>query len=60
MTQQQQRPQALTVPHDEPVQTPRCPWHQPRLERLHVSLDTASEAGSGSDLGNQTDVTTGT
>lgn len=47
---QQQQPQhPLTVPHDEPAQTYRRPWHQPRLERLHVSLDTASNNGPGVD-----------
>jgi len=27
------------------------PWQQPKLERLHVSLDTANAAGSGGDGG---------
>lgn len=33
------------------------PWQQPKLERLHVSLDTANSPGSGNDLGNMTKAT---
>ncbi len=41
MLQQQHQHQPLTVLHNQPEQTQRSPWHPPRLERLHVSLDTA-------------------
>ena len=58
MQAQQQCQQPITVRNDEPAQTPRRPWHQPCLERLHVSLDTAfggsrkvSDATQGFDSG---------
>jgi hypothetical protein len=35
---------------ESPVED-RQPWEQPKLERLHASLDTASSKGSGSDGG---------
>ena len=31
--------------------SPRRIWQRPTLQRLHVSLDTAESAGSGSDGG---------
>ncbi len=51
MHNQQQRPQPLTVPHDEPAQSPLSPWQRPSLERLHVSLDTAADTQSNADGG---------
>ncbi len=51
MHEQQQCQQPLTVAHDEPVQiSPLHPWQPPRLERLHVSLDTAQNGGDLNDL----------
>lgn len=48
---QQQCQQPLTVPYDEPAQPPRRSWHQPRFERLPVSLDTALSDAFGNDGG---------
>jgi hypothetical protein len=33
---------------------PRRAWERPTLQRLHVSLDTANEPGSGGDAGSAT------
>lgn len=35
----------------EPLVEECQPWEQPKLERLHVSLDTAVSQGSGTDGG---------
>ena len=32
----------------------RQPWHQPEIQRLNVSLDTASDTGSGPDALDET------
>ncbi|MCA9953770.1 MAG: hypothetical protein H6657_27800 [Ardenticatenaceae bacterium] len=32
-----------------PLQTPKQPWRKPDLQKLRVSLDTASAFGSGGD-----------
>ena len=48
MQEQQERP--VNTGQAAPGQSePRQPWQRPTLQRLHVSLDTANDAGSFSD-----------
>ena len=48
MDEQTTQPRVERAGQDPPIDE-RQPWQQPRLERLHVSLDTANSKGSGSD-----------
>ena len=48
MDEQTTQPRVERAEQDLPIDE-RQPWQQPRLERLHVSLDTANSKGSGSD-----------
>ncbi len=54
---QQQQGQSSPVEHGEqvPVVVRRL-WQRPTLQRLHVSLDTANDGGSGADGGLATSV----
>jgi len=47
---QKQHEQPTTAPQHEVIASaPRQPWQRPTLQRLHVSLDTALDPGSGAD-----------
>lgn len=53
MEEQQTQPNVEQTEQESPVDE-RQPWEQPKLEQLHVSLDTAATGGSGNDLGGRT------
>jgi hypothetical protein len=53
MEKQQTQTNVEQTERESPVDD-RQPWEQPKLERLHVSLDTADSGGSGSDAGGRT------
>lgn len=53
MEEQQTQPNVEQTKLDRPVEDRRS-WEQPKLERLHVSLDTANLPGSGGDGQNGT------
>lgn len=48
MEEQQVQPNVEQTEQDPPVED-RQPWEQPKLEQLHVSLDTAASKGSAID-----------
>ena len=50
----QETPPNLGQTKQEPPVEERQPWEQPKLEQLHVSLDTAATSGSGNDLAGRT------
>lgn len=53
MGEQAKQPNAAQTEQESLVDE-RQPWEQPKLERLHVSLNTANTGGSGSDAGGRT------
>jgi hypothetical protein len=48
MEEQQTQSNVEQTEHESPVDE-RQPWQQPKLEQLHVSLDTAASSGSNTD-----------
>ena len=53
MEDQQTQPNVEQAEQEFPVEE-RQPWERPKLEQLHVSLDTAATSGSGNDLAGRT------
>ena len=52
--QQQDQPSPAEQREQAPVAARRS-WRRPTLQRLHASLDTAENSGSGADAANSTD-----
>ena len=48
MEDQQTQPNVEQAEQEFPVDE-RQPWERPKLEQLHVSLDTSADPGSASD-----------
>ena len=48
MEEQQTQPNVEQTEQEPPVED-RQPWEQPKLEQLHISLDTADSTGSNYD-----------